>query len=76
VNPGDADAPVRIDVNGAPALGSTATAITLAGDAQATNSIDTPEKVVPVTTRVTGVTSGFTYTVPARGIVVLMLSTR
>lgn len=76
VNPGDADAPVQIDVNGARALGATATAITLSAATDATNSIDSPEAVVPKTTRVAGVKSGFTYTVPAHGIVVLELSAR
>jgi alpha-N-arabinofuranosidase len=76
VNPGDAEAPVRIDVNGARSLGATATAITLAGASDATNSIDAPENVAPNTATVSGVKSGFTYTVPAHGIVVLQLSTR
>jgi alpha-N-arabinofuranosidase len=74
VNPTDADAPVRIDLNGAPTLAATATAITLTGAADATNSIDAPERIVPKTSRVTGVKSGFIYTVPARGIVVLELT--
>ena len=72
VNPGAAAAPVQLDVSGA-ALRPTATALTLAADPQATNSIDAPEQVVPVTSQVTGVKPGFTYTVPANGIVVLML---
>jgi len=76
VNPGDADAPVRIDLNGVRSIAATATAITLAGDAQATNSIEAPEKVAPVTSTVAGVRSGFTYTVPSHGIVVLEFSTR
>ncbi|HEY2431761.1 MAG TPA: alpha-L-arabinofuranosidase C-terminal domain-containing protein [Vicinamibacterales bacterium] len=76
VNPGDADAPVQIDVNGGRALAAAATAITLSGAADATNSIDAPNSVVPVTSRVAGVKSGFTYTVPARGIVVLELPAR
>jgi alpha-N-arabinofuranosidase len=75
VNPGDDPAPVRIDLSGVPTLAPTATAITIAGEAQATNSIDAPERVVPVTTTLSGVTSGFTYTVPAHGIVVLQFST-
>ena len=50
--------------------------MTLAADPQATNSIDTPENVVPVASKVTGVKSGFTYTVPAHAIVVLTLETR
>ena len=76
VNPGDAAAPLQIDLNGVRTLASTATAIVLAGDARATNSIDAPEAVVPVTSTVAGVKSSFIYTVPAHGIVVLELSTR
>jgi alpha-N-arabinofuranosidase len=72
VNPGNAAAPVQLDVTGVP-IRSTATALTLAADPQDTNSIDAPNRVVPVTSRVTGVKSGFTYTVPANGIVVLAL---
>ena len=67
---------MRIDVNGARSVGATATAITLAGASDATNSIDAPANVVPKTSTVSGVKSGFTYTVPAHGIVVLQLSTR
>ena len=62
--------------HGATALGPTATALTLAADPQATNSIDAPATVVPVASKVTGVKSGFTYTVPAHGIVVLTLESR
>ena len=76
VNPGDAAAPVQIDLQNAATLASTATAVTLAADPQASNSIDAPEKVMPVTSTVTGVKPGFTYTVPAHGIVVLMLRTQ
>jgi alpha-N-arabinofuranosidase len=72
VNPAAAAAPVQLDISGA-TLRPTATALTLAADPQATNSIDAPEHVVPVTSQVTGVKPGFTYTVPANGIVVLML---
>jgi alpha-N-arabinofuranosidase len=75
VNPGDAPAAVQLDVDGA-ALRPTATALTLAGGAQDTNAIDAPERVVPKASQVAGVASGFTYTVPANGIVVLELATR
>ncbi len=75
VNPGSAPASLRLDVTGA-ALKPIATALTLAGDAQDTNSIDVPERVVPKTSQITGVKPGFTYTVPANGIVVLELGTR
>jgi alpha-N-arabinofuranosidase len=76
VNASDADAPVQITLTGTSTLASTATALTLSGDPQSTNAIDTPARVVPVTSTVTGVTSGFTYTVPKHGIVVLTMRTR
>ena len=76
VNASDADAPVQIILTRTGALASTATALTLSADPQATNTIDTPERVVPVTSTVTGVKSGFTYTVPKQGIVVLTMWTR
>jgi alpha-N-arabinofuranosidase len=76
VNASDADAPVQITLTGTGSLASTATALTLSADSQATNAIDTPERVVPVKSTVTGVKSGFTYTVPKHGIVVLTMRTR
>jgi len=76
VNASEADAPIQIIVTGTGPLASTATAFTLSADPQATNAIDTPERVVPVTSTVTGVESGFTYTVPKHGIVVLTMRTR
>ncbi len=76
VNASDADAPVQITLTGTGSLASTATALTLSADPQATNAIDTPERVVPVTSTVTGVGSGFTYTVPKHGIVVLTMRSR
>lgn len=76
VNASDAAAPVRLDVTGAGTLAPAATAVTLAADPQATNTIDAPTAVAPVTSKVSGVKPGFTYTVPAHGIVVLMLETR
>jgi len=59
VNPGDTAAPVQLNVAGATLP---ATALTIVGSAQDTNSIDAPERVVPKTSQVTAVTSGFTYT--------------
>jgi alpha-N-arabinofuranosidase len=72
VNPGSAAAPVQLDVAGA-SLRSIGSALTLAADPQDTNSIDAPEHVVPTMSPITGVKSGFTFTVPANGIVVLEL---
>jgi alpha-N-arabinofuranosidase len=75
VNPGNAAAPVQLELTGT-TLRPTATALTLAADPQATNSIDAPERVVPVASRVADVKPRFSYTVPANGIVVLALETR
>ena len=76
VNSSNADAPVRLDLHGMQTLASTATVLTLAADPKATNSIDAPQAVVPVTSKVSGVTPGFVYTVPANSIVVLVLESR
>jgi len=74
VNPTDADAPVQLELRGVRALASTATAETLAADPNASNSIDAPRTVSPVTSKISGVKPAFSYSVPAHGIVVLMLN--
>jgi hypothetical protein len=71
-----AAAPAQIDLPGVKSLAGTAAAPRLAADPQATNSIDAPRNVVPVSAKLTGVKSGFTYTIPANAIVVLTLETR
>ena len=76
VNATAAAAAVQLDFRGVRTLASSGTAVTLAADPQATNSIDAPQAVAPVTTKVEGVKPGFTYTIPAHGIVVLTLETR
>ena len=76
VNASDTDAPIEIALTGASSLAATATALTLSADPQSTNAIDTPERVVPVKSTVTGVKPGFTYTVPKHGIVVLTMRNR
>jgi alpha-N-arabinofuranosidase len=76
VNPDETSVPVQLTVRGTHTLSTTATAITLAADPQATNSIEAPGRVAPVTSTVTGVQPDFTYTVPAHGIAVLTLSAR
>jgi alpha-N-arabinofuranosidase len=73
VNPDETPAPLAITFDGGGMLSPTGTAITLAADPLATNSIDDPKKVIPVTTPVTGISSTFTYTVPAHAILVLKL---
>ena len=76
VNATAAAAPLQIDLPGAKSLAGTATALTLSADPQGTNSIDAQRNVEPVSAKLTGVKSGFTYTIPANAIVVLTLETR
>jgi alpha-N-arabinofuranosidase len=76
VNPTDADARVHLDLQGVGGIASTATAEMLAADPKATNSIDVPRTVYPLTSKISGVKTAFSYTVPSHAIVVLMLETR
>ena len=77
VNASSAAQSVAIDVPGAEHLGPTAKAIVLSAPAtSATNTICDPTDVVPQTTEVEGVHSGFNYTVPGNGVVVLILDTK
>ena len=57
-------------------LDSTATVVTLAGDPTATNSIDRPQAVAPVTSKISGVQPEFVYNVPADSVVVVVLKSR
>jgi alpha-L-arabinofuranosidase len=76
VNANSAEAPVRLDVHGMQNLDSTATVVTLAGDPTATNSIDRPQAVAPVTSKISGVQPEFVYNVPADSVVVVVLKSR
>ncbi len=76
VNASAADAPVRIQLTGAGSLASTASVMTLSADPQATNAIDTPDRVAPVASTTGGVGADFNYTVPKNGIVVLTMRRR
>jgi alpha-L-arabinofuranosidase len=76
VNSSNAEAPVRLDLQGMQTVASTATVLTLAADPKATNSIDAPHAVAPITSKVSGVKPGLVYTVPANSIVVMVLESR
>jgi alpha-N-arabinofuranosidase len=76
VNSSNAEAPVQLDLQGTQTLDSTATVLTLAADPKATNSIDAPQAVAPITSKVSGVKPGFVYNVPASSIVVVVLEAR
>ncbi len=77
VNPQTTPAAVAIALPGSSQVGTGAAAVVLsAPSSTATNSIDAPSAVVPQTATLSDVHSGFTYTVPANGIVVLTLKVR
>ena len=74
VNPQAIAQSLSLDIKGVALLSSKATAITLAGNPEDTNSIDHPKNVVPVTTAVRNIKPGFTYNLPPQySIVVLRL---
>jgi alpha-N-arabinofuranosidase len=76
VNPQASEQALQIHINGVTSMSPTGTAITLAGNADDTNSITQPKHVIPVTSTVKNVRSDFTYTLPANSIVVLKLKGR
>jgi len=74
VNPKPAAEPVTINLQGMPKVAATGTAIVMAAPStEATNTIDTPAVVRPQTSTISGVHSGFVFSVPGNGIVVLIL---
>ena len=76
VNPQPTDVTLNIKIQGVASLAPTASAITLSGSPEDTNSINRPRNVVPVTTTVGEVTPQFSYTLPANSLVVLKLNAR
>jgi alpha-N-arabinofuranosidase len=73
VNPEPSEQAVKIELKGVTTLEPTATALILAAEPDATNTIDEPKKVAPVVSEVRDIQPSFTYSVPAHGIVVLKL---
>ncbi|HEX5400533.1 MAG TPA: alpha-L-arabinofuranosidase C-terminal domain-containing protein [Verrucomicrobiae bacterium] len=76
VNPQATAEPLNIELKGIAAVASRATAITLAGNPDDSNSITQPRKIVPVTSTLRGIKPAFIYTIPPHGVVVLKLKTR
>lgn len=76
VNPQSTPQTVRIEIKGIRSVAPTGTALQIAADPSATNSIDDPTKVIPVTSRVDGIGLAFTYTFPPYSITVLRLDAR
>ncbi|HEU4752263.1 MAG TPA: alpha-L-arabinofuranosidase C-terminal domain-containing protein, partial [Armatimonadota bacterium] len=67
---------LAIELKGVRSVKPRATATVLAAPPEATNSIDEPTKVVPVTRTVDGVAPSFTHTFPPHSITVLQLEAR
>ena len=76
VNPQATPQEVRTDVRGVRTVAPTATMILLAADSRATNAIDEPTKVVPVTSQVSEIGLSFTHTFPPYSITILRLDAR
>lgn len=74
VNPTSTAQPLEINLQGIRSLASTAMAMTLAADPDATNTIDEPKKVVPATSQVSGVGPKFRYTFEPSSVTVLKLN--
>jgi alpha-N-arabinofuranosidase len=76
VNPTAESRALVIDIKGVRALSPAAKVITLAAPLDATNTLDEPTKVMPVTSELSDVKQGFNYTLPADSITILQLGTR
>lgn len=76
VNPGTNSISVEIKLTGVKAVESKATAITLRGKPEDTNSIKQPRNVVPVMSRAKVKSPEFSYKLPANSVVVLKLKAK
>ena len=77
VNRADVPQAVKIEISGVKAIAAWGTATVLkAENRDATNSIDDPEKVVPVTEKVKGLGTRFTRTFPPCSITILELEAK
>jgi alpha-L-arabinofuranosidase len=75
VNPQATAQRLNIELKGVKTLASKASAITLSGNLDDSNSITQPTKVIPVTKTVRHLKPDFIYTMPSHSIVVLKLNT-
>ncbi|HWJ30682.1 MAG TPA: alpha-L-arabinofuranosidase C-terminal domain-containing protein, partial [Flavisolibacter sp.] len=68
--------PVEINLNGVGKVSPEATLVVIKGDhPEDTNTISDPEKIVPSTTRVTGIAPNFTRSLDPYSITILQLQT-
>jgi alpha-L-arabinofuranosidase len=76
VNPGANSDTVEIKLDGLAQVGPEGKATTLAGDLDAVNSMDEPEKISPVESNFEPAAADFTYTFPARSMTVLRIKAK
>jgi alpha-L-arabinofuranosidase len=76
VNPDTTPQTVTVTLQGVRTVAPTATVTTLAAAPEATNSMEKPVEVMPVTKKISGVKPEFTYTFPPNSITLLRLETR
>jgi alpha-N-arabinofuranosidase len=77
VNVGGTARPVEIKIKGAGSIGSEATQVVLSSaDPQDTNAITSPTKIAPVMSRVRGIGTEFTQTLPAYSVTVLEIESK
>jgi alpha-L-arabinofuranosidase len=76
VNPEAIPQTVTITLKGVRTVAPTASVTTLAAEPEATNSMEKPREVVPVTKKISGVKPEFTYTFMANSVTLLRLETK
>jgi alpha-L-arabinofuranosidase len=76
VNPDTTPQTVTVTLQGVRTVAPTATVTTLAAAPEATNALEKPVEVMPVTKKISGVKPEFTYTFPPNSITLLRLETR
>ena len=67
---------LQVSLQGARGVAKTAVAQTLAGEPDDVNTVESPEKVAPQTTTLTGVGSAFVHEFPAHSVTVLRVKAR
>lgn len=76
VNPGEAPQSVAIQLQGVKSIKPKATVTTLAAPPDETNSMESPTKVKPKTTTISGIKPEFIYNFPPHSITLISLETR
>jgi len=73
INPSDGASVLKIDLRGASGVASDANVITLAADPQGTNTLQDPQKIIPVSSQISGVSASFDHTFAAHSVTVISI---